>query len=613
MPAQKNRNKLSVPEASEAPEASGVPAAPNGTEAQTYAVHRENGSVLAQILMDPRRSFTVVVISYINADVLRIDAARVAAQVGSAAQVFEVANGVETHRLERALPELMHIFGTGARVYPHGHQWTTRTPRPHVPRRRDQVAALYQSLELEVLAAEYSNAPATPPVSVISEALVMGFPAADRAVVEVLPGGEQAVIRGEDLLPGVPVSWLVNKGQRLTGLHNPGTHVFDINSLLLPRPSPVSVYKHGDVALARVNSVCAEHALVHLWPNNDFRIGVESISSNDLDSAEDLLTEGEVVRVRVLYENGAVRLSMLDVDDDETAEPAPALVRGGPAWLDYDRPYTSIFTAGSAVTGTTPDGLNATSQTGSSGVDHDEKESLLSPAQRRTALQSTQMQLVSARRTIDDLVAAAKQQGATDKVARALQDQLEDERRDSAGLARRLGTAEHQIEAIREELARTKTALVQLRQQRRSATSRTEMAAETLFTDPANQFTFDLLQAWARSVPPAEKDAHPLGTYSCNPQFLASWLAITEQQRSKTLRAVVDLVAERTGALRKREPHVLRLNEGAHAKPTMRGEDVCMRLYVEQRTAGALRLHYWKLRSGGVELHEVVSHNVVKP
>jgi hypothetical protein len=84
-------------------------------------------------------------------------------------------------------------------------------------------------------------------------------------------------------------------------------------------------------------------------------------------------------------------------------------------------------------------------------------------------------------------------------------------------------------------------------------------------------------------------------------------------QRTKALRAVVDLVADRTGPLRNRKPHVLRENEGAHAQARMRGEDVCMRLYVEQGTAAALRLHYWKLKSGGFELHEVVPHDAVKP
>lgn len=265
------------------------------------------------------------------------------------------------------------------------------------------------------------------------------------------------------------------------------------------------------------------------------------------------------MRVRVLYENGAVRLSMLDVDDDEQAVPAPPLLRGGPPWLASDRPYASLFTPGSAVAPPAPDGPGTAGEGELSGVELPGKEELLSPAQRRTALQSTQMQLVSARRTIAELMAAARRQGATDEVARALQDQLEDERRGAAELARLLNTAEHQIDALRDDLSKTKSALVQLRQQRRSATSRTELASElaseTLFLDAGEQFEFDLRQAWARAVPAGDKAAHPLGKYSCSPHFLASWAVLTEQQRSKSLRAVVDLVADRTGPLRRREPH----------------------------------------------------------
>lgn len=601
MPAQRNRNKLPLP---------AEPAAP------AHAVHTDGGSALARMLVDPQRSHTVIVISYIPEDPLRIDAQRVAAVVGARAQVFELANGVETHQLERGLPARLQIFGTGARVYPHGDRWTARMTRPHVPRRASQLAALYETLEFEVLAAEQfepARQSATAPIPVLAEAVVRGFLAGGRALLELLPGGDQAVIRSEDLLPGIPLDWLVSKGQTLTGTLDPASHVLDIKGLLLPRASPVTKYRNGDVALARVKSVCPSHATVHLWPGSDFRIGVERISSNDLDSAQDLLTEGEVVRVRVLYEHGAVRLSMLDVDDDEPAVPAPPLLRGGPPWLASDRPYASLFTPDSAVAPPAPDGPGDAGDGGLSGVELPGKEELLSPAQRRTALQSTQMQLVSARRTIAELMVAARRQGAADEVARALQDQLEDERRGAAELARLLNTAEHQLDALRDDLTRTKSALVQLRQQRRSATSRSELVAETLFLDAAEQFGFDLRQAWARAVPAGDKAAQPLGKYSCSPQFLASLAVLTEQQRDKTLRAVVDLVANRTGPLRRREPHVLRLNEGAHAGPTMRGGDVCMRLYVEQRTAGALRLHYWKLRSRGFELHEVVPHDVVKP
>src|SRR6185312_8239188 len=139
---------------------------------------------------------------------------------------------------------------------------------------------------------------------------------------------------------------------------------------------------------------------------------------------------------------------------------------------------------------------------------------------------------------------------------------------------------------VKDELGRTKASLVQSRQRLRADASRTEKAAGPLFLDPDEQFHYELTQSWA---------------------------VLTEPQRVRALRAVVDLVAERQGPLRKREPHHLRSNEGAHAAAIMRGHDVCMRLYVEQKTPGALRLHYWKLAGGGLELHEVVPHDVVKP
>jgi len=130
---------------------------------------------------------------------------------------------------------------------------------------------------------------------------------------------------------------------------------------------------------------------------------------------------------------------------------------------------------------------------------------------------------------------------------------------------------------------------------------------------PEEQFHFELTAEWARRVPASDKAAEPLGDYVIGPQFLASLALLTSTQRTKALRAVVDLVAARQGPLHNRKPHLLRENEGAHAPARTRGEDICMRLAVEQGTAGALRLHYWKLKAGGFELHEVVTHDAVKP
>lgn len=596
MPAQKNRNRLQT-----------------STDAKPQ-VHRVGGRELAQHLMNPQRAKAAVVISYLPEVTLRMDADQLAARVGKDADVYELANGNETRKLESGLPEKLHVFGNGVRIYPNGPHWPQRIARVHLLHHHSQLPELYEKVAKEVL---YAQAPANltgaVPVPLSVEAVVIGFPFQDRAMVEVVPGGARAMVHGEDLFPGIPLEWIMSKGQRITGIFDPLTRRLDIKELLLPRPSPVTVYKPGDVALARVSTVCPTQAVVQLWPGSAFHINAPSISSNDLDSLQDLLTEDEVVLVRVGYNNGAVRLSMLDVDDDEPIVPAPALVRGGPPWLDLNRPYASIPSASAPVAEPGPAMACRENQGQLAVVVPENGGPPLNSAERRTALQSTQWELERARHIIDELMSAAKKQGATEQVAKALQDQLGKDRAAAAGLARMLNAAEHQIDALKDELAKTKASLVQLRQQRRSEGSRSGRAGEDMFLEAAERFSFELQYAWAAAVPAVEKAAHPLGKFHSSQHFLEAWAALTAQQRGKTLRAVVDLVADRRGPLRKREPHPLRLNEGAHAGPTLRGDDVCMRLYVEKKTPGALRLHYWKSPSGGLELHDVVNHDVVKP
>ncbi|MGO4382804.1 hypothetical protein [Specibacter sp. RAF43] len=600
MPARKNRHRP-APEAP--PEA---PAAPS-------PIRHLSGSTLAEYLVSAERTRAAVVVSYKpDAGSRRIDAAYLAGLLGEEADVFEIVSGPETRRLEDGLPPGLHIFGTGARAYPAGPHWQLVAPGPRVAGETTNLARLAEQVVGDLHAAgRRAPPPAAPsPRPLTATAVVSGFASDSRALVTLAGSGRQVSVRAEDLLPGVPLNWVLSQGQRVNGLLDADNATLDIHGMLPKPASPVSVYRSGDVALARVSSVSAGSAHVVLWPGAEFRIGVERISSNHLDSAEDLLTEGEVVRVRVLYENGAVLFSMLDVDDDEPCVPAPVLVPGGPPWLALDRPYASIFAPPPRPAGESGAPL-AASEWQRPGVVPAGEDPTRTAAERKTALQSTQHQLERARHVIDDLMAAARHQGATDKVARTLQDQLKAERDMSAEFARRHNEAMRQVEAFKAELAAIKAKLVETRRQLRSTSSRSE--TEPLFIDPADQFRFDVQLTWAQSVPAIDKAAEPLGDYAIGPDFLASLAVFPAHRRAKTLRAVVDLVAGRDGPLRNREPHPLRLNEGAHALVQMRGEDVCWRLYVEQKSSAALRLHYWKLPDGGIELSRVVTHDDVKP
>jgi len=608
MPAQRKHHRQAAQPAPEPPP-------------EPYPVHSIPGTLLASRLVGSGRTRPAVVVSYkSDAGKRRINAQFLAQQLGDEADVFEIANGVETRKLQDGLPEDLHVFGTGARVYPAGPGWAARTPPARLVVGSTDLGRLTNQLLGDVHAAAHSGFPSPPaelakPARATATGTVRGFTSEDnsRALVKLSTTGKIVTVRAEDLLPGVPLNWLLTPGQSVTGLLDEGNGTLDISALLLKPGSPISSYSEGDVALARVRSAGATHAMVTLWPGSDFRIGTARISSNELDSAEDLLTEGEVVRVRVLYENGAVVLSMLDVDDDEPIVPAPPLVKGGPPWLDLDRPYASIFAPPAAPLPGEPSAGNAAAGTGAAGVVLEAQEPALTPAERKTALKSTQMELEKARHTIAELQDLVDKLVATDKAARTLQDKLAQEHAKANDLARRHNDAVHQIDAFKAELAKTTAKLVGAKKQRRSASSRSESSLAGLFPEPEEQFDFELRHEWALMVPAMDKAAQPLGEYVVGPGFLATLSQLPAPQRAKTLRAAVDLIANREGPLRNRKPHFLRENEGAHAPARMRGDDVCWRLYVEQGTAGALRLHYWKLKSGGFELHEVVTHDDVKP
>lgn len=620
MPSQRKRHKTSSDVAPEPP-------------ARPAPVHHLPGAALARYLASDTRTVGAVVVTYTgDSGSRRIDAAALARLLDGVADVYELENGIETRRLQEGLPDGLEIYGTGARFYPTGPDWPRATPGPRLVHRFTNLARLTEDLAAEARGSHDRPAgpatsrvsgargqPAAPkPAATTATGTVDGFAGEDnsRALVTLAATGGRATIRAEELLPGVPLDWLLTRGQQVTGLLDADAHTLDIHALLQRPGSPVTVYRPGDVALARVKSARASYAVVTLWPDADFRIGIGSISSNGLDAAEDLLTEGEVVRVRVLYENGAVMLSMLDVDDDDPHVPAPALVAGGPPWLDPDRPYASIFAppAGTPAAGMPAGPAGGMQGVGDgSGVVPGVEGPALSASERRTALQSTQMELEAARHTIEVLLAAADKRGATDKMARIWQDKYDGERRKADEEARLRTDALQQVEALKAELARTNSKLRGAKKVLRQAASKSDSAPAALFADPRDQFRFELYNEWARTVPAVDKDAEPLGAFTVGPYFLASLDVLPAPQRAKALRAVVDLVANREGPLRNRKPHFLRENEGAHAPARMRGEDACWRLYVEQGTAAALRLHYWKLKSGGFELHEVVPHDDVKP
>jgi hypothetical protein len=80
---------------------------------------------------------------------------------------------------------------------------------------------------------------------------------------------------------------------------------------------------------------------------------------------------------------------------------------------------------------------------------------------------------------------------------------------------------------------------------------------------------------------------------------------LDETELRKLLRVVVHLVTGRNGVEQIAESHALRVNN----KPLMRGNDVGLRMHIENGQPQAKRLHYFKLAAGGYELTNVGDHD----
>ena len=82
----------------------------------------------------------------------------------------------------------------------------------------------------------------------------------------------------------------------------------------------------------------------------------------------------------------------------------------------------------------------------------------------------------------------------------------------------------------------------------------------------------------------------------------------------KVVRTVLDIVTGREADARRHEVHPLRDGLQANPDPVLRGDGAeSFRAYVEQMSASARRLHFWKFPDNRIELSRVVRHDDYKP
>ena len=590
---------------------------------QAYVVVT-SGKDLALRLMATGRTRPAAVISWHPEQrENHLDVGQIAREVGDLADVYWLENGPESYAFGDTLPAGAHVFGNAARVYAEDLRWMTDVHRSPLRMARDRQTALRAAEDLieDVLGLITVVPPKSAPVRALPRRVrgtVEAFASAGSRAIVALGDGSCCTIQREHVVPPVRLDWMLCLGQSVDGDLNDEDRTLDISGLKTT-PRLAELYRPGDLVLALTEQVSARNAKLTLYPGSSWTVDQARISANPLDTADTLVTEGEVVVARFLRENGAVVLSLLDVDDDADVVDAPALLAGGTPWLRPGRHLAEqpaavrTFPAEAAPGSGTPGAVAAALGSGSAAV--------AGPAPKPSAaLMTVQLQLEAERRKVSalrELVAAASQAGAG---LVSLQQELDALRQELGAEQQIAENARAALEDAEARLVRRNGELLDLRAYKRRMQPALKRAlaagSDALFETAGERLRHEVYLAWARNVPASDKARQPLpADWKAGPEFAASLYGFTESGVvAKALKAIVEVLtgkAERNAA---REVHPLRASTGGDAARLVRGDGAkCYRAAIEQNVAAARRLHYWRLQDGSVELSRVVVHDDFKP
>jgi hypothetical protein len=568
-------------------------------------IWERSGAELAERIRARRDKHLVVISQRTDSGLLHLDAEYVGAELDGLADVVVVRGEGKTWELSDVLPEGWSVYGNSARAYPAEMSLGSGNPTRYVVANRktelkstaDALIEIVERLPLPPSVRKQVEAE-RPLGPIVRSGTVAGFlGGGQRALIE-FADGTRGTVRQEDVLPGVRLDWVLTAGQEIRGRFDTDSRVLVIDpGAEIPRLT--QVYDFGSLVLVLVESATSDSAGLTLLPGTTINVPLGDISSNPLDQADELLTPGDVVIARLRKEVGVPKLSLIDIDDDEMPVQAPVLVQGGTPWLKLGRnllPPSSNELAEQAE--------DAEAQQSIGKVPLTRESAQLAP---RPALKQVQQQLEAARAEARLLRGAADRQGAAEQEIAALLaevSQLQHELRDRAA----------QVEKLRGDSRRTINRLMDTQQRMRAAERKLSRLQDrsAQFATQEELFRHELYLAWVERVSGAEKSALRLKDFAVGPKFLASFYGHSGEHQRKALKALVDLLVGRAARMQARQLHQLRTGDGGDDAPVIRSADdaKCWRMSIEVNAPAARRLHYWDIPGGGIELHELVPHDV---
>ncbi|TFB46994.1 hypothetical protein [Cryobacterium tagatosivorans] len=589
---------------------------------------------------------------------------QLAEDVGDVTRIFLIETGALTHELSDLLPDLLQAYGGAGRSYPVGPDALAdftrsklRFPYANPPRATEQLVT--DALAHAHQAGLFARAPAS---AVSVTGTVKGFiPGGSRALVE-LAGGGLATIWQELTFPPVPLDWTLERGQRVDGLLDRATRRLNVEVGTPPVTALAARFPHNSITLALVQHVNANRAALALHPHAAIGVTRPDISPNPLDQVDTLLTEGDVVAVRVVHhQSGALHLRLTDVDDDEPVLPPLALVRNGPPWLRENRPLVPVIEPVPLVelalapevqpsevervettlpelepVETTLSEVEPVESRSRRAGDRRANPAAVNPAAvhprpgpgvvrvftppapmprqavvdapaapavpASVSLQSTQLSLVEARARIRRLEAQLIDAGASDSQHAQLREQARTAQLQHRESLVELGTLRRTEAELRDE---QRTQRRTLRESRRTSTP-ASVASEFerrrgQWADADGWVRHELYLAWVERIGATERAKWPLPVdYALSDAFADSLADLDDGQLAKAFKACVDVLTGRVASVPGRQLHALRTGNGATAAAVVRPDGArCMRVAIEQNTPAARRLHYWMLPGSG--------------
>jgi hypothetical protein len=402
---------------------------------------------------------------------------------------------------------------------------------------------------------------------------------ASRALI-LLDDGAPATVWEELTVPEVPLDRVLAKGQPVLGVHDPVSRRLDLRRELLHVDAESAgaavraAYRAGDVVLADVVDVSEDAVSLRPVPGLTVAVQRSAVTSNPNDTLCDLFTVGEVVACRIAAMD-PLRLRLDDIDDDDRPERALSLLPGGPPWLRLAERAPQPAAA--------PPPEPAPPAPAPVPVQPAKRPSPLDFA-RKPAPDPLSTELEAVRARAADLEAERDRANAT---------------------IARLQTRYRVADLARQHTAKKLKAL-------QAKADRAPGDTGPAFVDPEQQFRHEVYCEWVARIPAADKPGKGLAEYQLGADFLESVEKIDGVSRDKIVAVVVEVLTGQAPHLPGRDAHQLRTGDAGSRYVSRADGATCWRVALQQDTAAARRLHYWRIRDR-YELSRVVLHDNFRP